>query len=69
VACEESGDVLIVVRDPGEGFDPAAVSSPLEGARLFEDHGRGIHLINQFMDEVEFASGGREITMRLRAAV
>ena len=67
VACEESGDLLIIVRDPGPGFDPAHVPSPLDDSRLLLDHGRGVHLINQFMDEVRFESGGREIQMRLRA--
>jgi anti-sigma regulatory factor (Ser/Thr protein kinase) len=69
VACEESGEVLIIVRDPGSGFDPAAVPNPLDESRLLVDHGRGIHLINQFMDEVRFESGGREIQMRLRGRV
>ena len=56
--------MLIVVRDPGEGFDPASVPSPIEGQRIYESHGRGIFLINHLMDSVEFRRGGTEITMR-----
>jgi len=66
VAGDESGDVVIVVRDPGAGFDPTTVPDPRQGDRLLLDGGRGIHLINEFMDEVRFAHDGREIQMRKR---
>jgi anti-sigma regulatory factor (Ser/Thr protein kinase) len=66
VAADESGDLVVVVRDPGPGFDPARVPDPREGSALFRDGGRGIHLINEFMDEVRFAHDGREIQMRKR---
>ena len=64
VACDESRGMIIVVRDPGEGFDPAQLPSPVQGQQLLEDHGRGIYLINQLMDEVRFRGGGTEIWMR-----
>ena len=67
VTCDESRGMLIVVRDPGPGFDPAAVASPLHGQNVFESHGRGIYLINQLMDEVRFEKGGTEIHMRKKA--
>jgi anti-sigma regulatory factor (Ser/Thr protein kinase) len=68
VACTESSDVMIVVRDPGEGFNPSAVPSPLEVENLHSEHGRGIYLINQLMDEVSFERNGAEIRMRKAAA-
>jgi serine/threonine-protein kinase RsbW len=64
VACEEDRGMLIVVRDPGAGFDPGEIPSPVTGKNVFFDHGRGIFLINQLMDEVEYRSGGTEIWMR-----
>jgi len=64
VACTESSDVMIVVRDPGEGFSPSAIPSPLDAENLHSDHGRGIYLINQLMDEVSFERNGAEIRMR-----
>ena len=66
VACDQNRGVLIVVRDPGPGFDPASIASPLVGENVFSHHGRGIYLINQLMDEVVFARGGTEIRMRKR---
>ena len=64
VACDEAHGMLIVVRDPGKGFDPAALPNPVNGERVFSDHGRGIYLINQLMDEVKFEKNGAEIHMR-----
>ena len=64
VMCDEARGMLIVVRDPGPGFDPESVQSPLHGQNIFESHGRGIYLINQLMDEVRFEKGGTEIHMK-----
>ena len=64
VACDEDHGMLIIVRDPGEGFDPAQIESPLVGKNIFSTHGRGIYLINQLMDSVHFERGGTEIHMR-----
>jgi serine/threonine-protein kinase RsbW len=63
VGCDQVGDMIIVVRDGGEGFAPHEVPSPLVGENLFSHHGRGIFLINQLMDEVRFDKGGTEIRM------
>lgn len=64
VACEIEQGMLIIVRDPGTGFDPGEIPSPVKGENVFSDHGRGIFLINQLMDDVEYRSGGTEIWMR-----
>jgi serine/threonine-protein kinase RsbW len=64
VTCDETGDLMIVVRDEGAGFDVTAVPDPLADANLFKSSGRGVFLINQLMDEVDFADGGREVRMR-----
>jgi serine/threonine-protein kinase RsbW len=66
VACDEANGMLIVVRDPGPGFDPHAIPSPTVGQNIFRHHGRGIYLINQLMDEVSFERGGTEIRMLKR---
>ena len=63
VACDVARGMLIVVRDPGHGFDPASVPSPTMGQNVFSEHGRGIYLINELMDEVHFERGGTEIHM------
>ena len=56
--------MLIIVRDPGGGFAPEEIPSPVSGECLYSAHGRGIYLINQLMDDVRFKRGGTEIHMR-----
>jgi serine/threonine-protein kinase RsbW len=65
VACDESRGMLIVIRDPGEGFDPKSIPNPVKGQNIFSAHGRGIFLINQLVDDVHFEKGGTEIHMRI----
>ena len=66
--CDASCDVVIVVKDEGEGFDPKNIPSPLTGALLNSDHGRGLYLINRLMDDVHLEQDGREIHMRKKAS-
>jgi serine/threonine-protein kinase RsbW len=66
VSCDYARGMLIVVRDPGPGFDPGQVPSPIGGDNLYSNHGRGIYLINQLMDHVEYGHGGTEIRMHKR---
>ena len=68
VSCTGSSDVVIVVRDPGAGYTASAVPNPLAAENLHSDHGRGIYLINQLMDEVSFERNGAEIRMRKAGA-
>jgi serine/threonine-protein kinase RsbW len=63
VACDEERGILIIVRDPGSGFDASAIPSCTMGQNLYSNHGRGIFLINQLMDEVKFHKNGTEIHM------
>ena len=55
--------MLIVVRDPGPGFDPSQIPSPIVGQGLFSTGGRGTYLIHPLRDEVRFERGGTEIHM------
>ena len=61
-----AGEVLITVRDPGQGFDPGCVANPLAPENMLKPSGRGIFLINGLMDDVQFADGGRELQMKKR---
>jgi len=65
VACDHERGMLIIVRDPGPGFDPASIPNPVVGQNIFSTGGRGIYLINELMDEVRFEKGGTEIHMRM----
>lgn len=68
----EIGDeaIQIHVRDQGEGFDPDALPDPLAPENILRGTGRGIFLMRQLMDEVEFAfDGGAQVTMRKQLPV
>jgi anti-sigma regulatory factor (Ser/Thr protein kinase) len=67
VAVNESCDLFIIIRDSGSGFDPTRVPNPTAGDSLLANHGRGIFLIRQFMDRVDFKfDHGTEVCMRKR---
>ena len=66
VTFDAAGEVVILVRDPGSGFDVKAVPSPLENRNLLKPGGRGVFLINQLMDTVDFTEGGRQVLMKKR---
>lgn len=64
VAIDDEGEVMMVIRDPGSGFDTGQVADPLAPENMLKPSGRGIFLINQLMDEVDFKDGGREVLMK-----
>jgi len=64
VNCSEQQGILIVIRDPGNGFDPQHLPDCTNEQNVYSNHGRGIYLINQLMDEVRFERNGAEIHMK-----
>jgi serine/threonine-protein kinase RsbW len=60
---DKAQGLLVVISDPGPGFIPADVPDPMQEANLQFDHGRGVFLINNLMDEVHFRNNGSEIHM------
>jgi serine/threonine-protein kinase RsbW len=64
--CSVDGEVLISVRDEGEGFDSRAVPDPTEPQRLHLTHGRGLYLMRTLMDEVWFEENGTVVLIRKR---
>jgi|SRR5271166_2503417 len=61
--CHSSGRILITVTDPGQGFQPEHLSNPKHTDNLYADHGRGVYLIRELMDEVSFENNGSQIKM------
>jgi serine/threonine-protein kinase RsbW len=65
----QARDLLIRVRDQGEGFEPEELADPLAPENLLKASGRGIFLIRNFMDDVQLRrlpEGGMEILMTKR---
>jgi serine/threonine-protein kinase RsbW len=64
VHADRKDGIVIVVRDPGVGFDPKSIASPTQGSNVVADHGRGMFLIQTLMDEVTHEQNGTVIRMR-----
>jgi CheY-like chemotaxis protein len=56
-------EASFVVRDDGNGFDPATLPDPRDPANLGRISGRGLLLIQTFMDRVIHNAAGNELTM------
>ncbi len=57
-------ELSIVVKDEGSGFDPSEVPNPTAIENIHCETGRGIFLMNAFMDDVHFERGGTEVHLR-----
>jgi CheY-like chemotaxis protein len=56
-------EAVFVVRDEGPGFDPASLPDPTDPENLEQTSGRGLLLIQTFMDEIAYNRTGNELTM------
>lgn len=56
-------NATFIVRDEGPGFDRSILCDPTDPENLEKAGGRGLLLINAFMDTVEHNEAGNEITM------
>lgn len=52
-----------VVRDDGAGFDVTQLPDPRDAENLLRPSGRGLLLMQSFMDEVHYNDTGNEVTM------
>jgi serine/threonine-protein kinase RsbW len=57
--------VQVLVRDEGDGFDPGAVPDPTLPENIEEPGGRGIFLLRELMDEVNFNGCGNCVRLVL----
>jgi len=60
-------ELIITIKDQGEGFDPADVPDPTNPDNLLKASGRGLFYIHKFMDHVSFITDhGTKVTMKKR---
>ncbi|MHC4265099.1 MAG: ATP-binding protein [Planctomycetota bacterium] len=55
--------VEISITDQGDGFSPDQVPDPRVGENLYKFEGRGLLLIQSFMDQVKFNKSGNCLNM------
>ena len=56
--------IEITVKDQGPGFDFRNIADPTQKENLLKLSGRGLYIIENLMDEVEFSDNGSCIRMR-----
>jgi serine/threonine-protein kinase RsbW len=59
-------EAIFTVEDEGEGFDVREIPDPCDPANLFKSSGRGVLLIYNIMDEVEYSDRGNRLKMVAR---
>lgn len=62
------GEASITARvtDQGSGFDPASVPDPRTPQNICKDGGRGLFLMRELLDDVQFNEQGNSVTLVLR---
>lgn len=48
----------VVIEDEGDGFAPEDLPDPNDPAAIFNESGRGVYLMNYFMDKVIYFNNG-----------
>ncbi len=56
-------EAIFTVEDEGAGFDVREIPDPRDSANLFKSSGRGVLLIYNIMDEVEYSERGTRLRM------
>jgi serine/threonine-protein kinase RsbW len=56
-------EAIFTIEDEGEGFDVRSIPDPRDPANLFKSNGRGVLLIYNIMDEVEYSERGTRLKM------
>jgi serine/threonine-protein kinase RsbW len=56
-------EACFTIEDEGEGFDVQTIPDPCDPANLFKSSGRGVLLIYNIMDEVEYNAQGNRVKM------
>ena len=62
-------EACFTVEDEGEGFNVGDIPDPCDPANLFRTSGRGVLLIYNIMDEVEYNAQGNRVKMVKRPEV
>lgn len=59
--------IIIRIKDEGKGFDPSKVPDPTIPENILKDSGRGIHIMNTFLDRLtyKFTDNGTEAILEL----
>ena len=60
-----SNKIISTVKDQGNGFNPQTTNNPLKEENLLKDSGRGIFLIREISDSMDYLENGTKIRFSL----
>lgn len=60
-----SNKIVSTVKDQGDGFEPDVANNPLKEENLLKDSGRGIFLIKEISDSMDYLDNGTTIRFSL----
>ena len=64
VKCKEKPhQIFLTISDEGSGFDPVAIPDPTSLDHIEEEGGRGVFLMKQLTDEMNFLDHGRTVEL------
>lgn len=67
ISAFKDGDLLIFeTSDEGDGFDPETLPDPLAKENLMKTSGRGVFLMEEYADEVEYSDGGTKLSLKFK---
>jgi len=55
--------IEFVIADEGAGFEYSTIRDPTDPDNLTKEHGRGIFLMQNYMDELNFSDRGSKVTL------
>lgn len=60
---DNSSSFCFSIEDQGKGFDFTSLPDPTSPENVLKEHGRGIFLMNNLADEVEFLNNGSVVNL------
>lgn len=63
VAVKRNHSAVVEVADSGPGFDAAAISDPTDPSRVLVPGGRGVFLMRQLVDRLEYNDAGNKVRL------
>jgi serine/threonine-protein kinase RsbW len=62
-AYKEDEKLIFETKDQGDGFNPDDVPDPLAEENLLKTSGRGVFLMEEYADSVEYSEGGTKLKL------
>lgn len=61
--------ISFIVKDEGEGFDHLSIPDPTDPENLEKPNGRGVFLMQNLADNVEFLENGRIVKLNFKNSI